>query len=203
MPPFLTHAWEAMDERCTKYQYLQPRLTTVRSEATAREDDQISKELMSKKIEIPIPAIGVDLGAYFQNLVNDEFSGVVNVDAVAQSNPAVLDNIQIGDVTVDGDVVTVEYEYEYSAYLGCKDMDCSAADDNSVNGHQPPMFGSLIVTNPGNLDQRLTSSDFKENKWIRNRFIGRLANWSRLCQILVAVVLLTVKRISGWVEPAR
>ena len=104
--------------------------------ATASEDDQISKKLMSKKIEIPISAIGVDLGAYFQILVNDEFSGALNVDAVAQSDRAVLDNIQIGDVTVDGHVVTAEYEYEDSAYLGCKDMDWSAADDNSVNGHQ-------------------------------------------------------------------
>ena len=87
--------------------------------ATASEDDQISKELMSKKIEIPISAIGVDLGAYFQILVNDEFSGALNVDAVAQSDRAVLDNIKIGDVTVDVHVVTVEYDYEYSAYLGC------------------------------------------------------------------------------------
>lgn len=45
-----------------------------------------------------------------------------------------IDEVAVNYVEVDGDEVVVHFEFEYSAYYGCKDMDGSDSDTGFVNG---------------------------------------------------------------------
>ena len=88
------------------------------------------------QIKIAIPSDEVDLVDYFEQLLEDEFREVLDFDVVAQSHRAVLDEVRVTDVTVMPDGIEIEYSFQYSAYLGCRDMTMEDGETSSVVGQK-------------------------------------------------------------------
>lgn len=86
------------------------------------------------QIKVVIPSGDVDLVDYFKQLLEDEFSGALDFDVVAQSDRAVLDEVCVTGVTVMPDGIEVEYSFQYSAYLGCRDVNWVDGESSSVVG---------------------------------------------------------------------
>lgn len=91
----------------------------------------------NKLIRVPIPPSGTDLVEYFNDQLKTGFSGALDFDIVAQrGDRAVLDDQRITEVTVQGNEIEVEYEFEYSAYAGCRDMNWADGETSSVVGQR-------------------------------------------------------------------
>jgi hypothetical protein len=73
-------------------------------------------------ITVPIPEDETDLIAYFEDQLDSAFRDALNFDVVRQRDRAVLDDVRITDVTITEIGVEVSYEIQFSAYLGCRDM---------------------------------------------------------------------------------
>ena len=62
----------------------------------------------------------------------DEYYLALEIDASQFSDRAVIDDIRITEIKVDADLVTVHYEFDYSSYYGCDDMN-SADTEYDLN----------------------------------------------------------------------
>ena len=88
----------------------------------------------SQAIRIPIPPGGTDLRPYFYAIRNGDFKEALDLDVIARSDGATLDEIEINEVTVDADVVEVNYTLSFSAYLGCSDRTWADVESGRVYG---------------------------------------------------------------------
>ena len=88
----------------------------------------------SQAIRIPIPPGGTDLTPYFYAIRNGDFKDALDLDVIARSDGATLDEIEINEVTVDADVVAVNYTLSFSAYLGCSDRTWADVESGRVYG---------------------------------------------------------------------
>lgn len=116
---------------------------------------QINK---APEIRIPIPEEGTDLKQYFQGLAPHVFKDAIDLDVVAMADRAVLDEIEIDNVTLDGEHIEVEYTIRFSAYLGCKDQNWDATESNSVCGCQQSNAWSFARHIP--CEPRTTAEEF-------------------------------------------
>ena len=94
---------------------------------------------MPDLVRVPIPKSDdpedrPDLVAYFQDLTDEEFGSVLDLEVEELDDRAQVENISVKDVNADGDDVSITYELEFSAYYGCKDMDYSDTDERVVRG---------------------------------------------------------------------
>ena len=60
------------------------------------------------------------------------FWGAMDLDASQFDDRANVDGVTITEVEVDETTVAIHYEYHYSAYYGCRDMDYSDTVEESV-----------------------------------------------------------------------
>jgi len=60
------------------------------------------------------------------------FSEAMDLDASQFDDRATVDKVSISDVTVDGETVVIQYEYDYSAYYGCRDMNHANTSDEEI-----------------------------------------------------------------------
>lgn len=73
-----------------------------------------------------------DLVKYFNKQLKDQFRGTLDLDL--QGDREIVDEMNVTRVEADSDGITVEYNIEYSAYLGCRDQNYADNDDRHVEG---------------------------------------------------------------------
>ena len=88
---------------------------------------------------------------------------------------ATLDEIEINEVTVDADVVEVNYTLSFSAYLGCSDRTWADVESGRVYGMKRGMPGSSNDTHLTNRARPPMSSRSKNNIAKRNAVVMRRA----------------------------
>jgi hypothetical protein len=62
----------------------------------------------------------------------DLFSDAMDLDASQIDDRATVHRVTITDVEVDAKNVTIDYEYEFSAYYGCRDMNYAGTSDGDT-----------------------------------------------------------------------
>ncbi|MEJ8675537.1 hypothetical protein [Chromobacterium amazonense] len=62
----------------------------------------------------------------------DEFCRAMDLDASCYDERATLDQTTITDVEIDQDTVSIWYEFSYSAYYGCRDMNLAGTSDGDT-----------------------------------------------------------------------
>lgn len=62
----------------------------------------------------------------------DLFSGAMDLDASQIDDRATVHDVTITDVEVDKESVAIHYEYDFSAYYGCRDMNYAGTSDEDV-----------------------------------------------------------------------
>src|SRR5471032_2188403 len=98
---------------------------------------------METHVSIPAPDLSdddneVDLIEYVgEHLGNDsdgwnEFIRALDVAPDHDDSRVSLAGVEITDVSVDGDSVTITYDVEFFAYYGCRDVDGSYVNDALV-----------------------------------------------------------------------
>ena len=90
--------------------------------------------MSQEPIRITIPPDDTNLVEYFQGELKSDFTKALDFDIVAQSDRATLDDVEVSGVTVTGDQIEVEYSFDYSAYLGCRDANWADTETSSVCG---------------------------------------------------------------------
>ncbi len=90
--------------------------------------------MSQEPIRITIPPDDTNLVEYFQGELKSDFTEALDFDIVAQSDRATLDDVEVIGVTVTGDQIEVEYSFDYSAYLGCRDANWADTETSSVCG---------------------------------------------------------------------
>lgn len=90
----------------------------------------------TKPIRVPIPPPGTDLVDYFNEQLDSDFRDTLDFDVVAQRDRAQLDDYCVTGVDLRDGEVEVEYEFEFSAYLGCRDANWGDTESSSVVGHE-------------------------------------------------------------------
>lgn len=60
------------------------------------------------------------------------FSEGMDLDVSQLDDRATVDDISITDVEICGETVVIHYEYDFSAYYGCRDMNYADTSDGDV-----------------------------------------------------------------------
>jgi hypothetical protein len=89
---------------------------------------------MQVEILVEIPDDETDLVDYFQNQLDSDFRDALDFDVIAQGDRVVLDEVKITTVALTNFEIEVEYELEFSAYLGCRDANWADTESSSVAG---------------------------------------------------------------------
>ncbi len=92
---------------------------------------------MSKEVRIPVPAAGsaesLDLVAWFQTRV-DALSAALDLVVAEFDKKAQIDNIQIDEIDVHDNAVTVTYQLAFSASYTCSGIDYAGTHQRTVTG---------------------------------------------------------------------
>lgn len=102
---------------------------------------------MAEFIRIPVPAEydedpdDFDLNEYVEGFIHDDGSGMLGAALdfgadLADDSRITLSAIQVEDVAVMGDLISVECSVEYSAYYGCDDMDGAFEGEATATGRR-------------------------------------------------------------------
>ncbi|RYD76054.1 MAG: hypothetical protein EOP84_17420 [Verrucomicrobiaceae bacterium] len=78
------------------------------------------------RVQIPVPnedGDEIDLAAFFAEQLDGQFKETLDYEVAEYDERATIDEIEITEVEVAGDQITVQYSISYSAYYGCKDQD--------------------------------------------------------------------------------
>ncbi len=62
----------------------------------------------------------------------DLFSSAMDLDASQIDDRATVHEVTITDVEIDEESIVIHYEYEFSAYYGCRDMNYEGVSDEEV-----------------------------------------------------------------------
>lgn len=62
----------------------------------------------------------------------DLFSGALEIDTSHLDDRATVDDVRITEINVDKQTVVIRYEYDYSVFYGCRDMDGGDTEDDLV-----------------------------------------------------------------------
>lgn len=62
----------------------------------------------------------------------DLFSSAMDLDASQFDDRATVHEVTITEVEIDDESVAIHYEYEFSAYYGCRDMNHEGTSDEDV-----------------------------------------------------------------------
>lgn len=62
----------------------------------------------------------------------DLFSGAMDLDVSQFNDRATVQDVTITEVEIDEESVAINYEYNFSAYYGCRDMNHDGTSDEDV-----------------------------------------------------------------------
>lgn len=97
-------------------------MKTIVIEFPADADGEEIKEILFERIDELRPAM--------------DFSDAMRVDR------AEVDSVELDEIDFDGDGVSIEYSYEYSAYYGCDDANVIDGDSGVIIGRR---VGNTLV----------------------------------------------------------
>jgi len=89
----------------------------------------------------PKPKLLIDIPSYIKDdekLADwvcenpDLFSEAMDLDASQLDDRATVHEVTITDVEVDEETVAIHYEYDFSAYYGCRDLNYAGTSDEDV-----------------------------------------------------------------------
>ena len=86
------------------------------------------------KIELEEAGLVEALLEYLNNNT-DAIASALKFDAADRSQRAVVDEIEIKAIHLGpGNEIEIDYEYEWSAYHGCKDINDGGTEQNTIKG---------------------------------------------------------------------
>ena len=111
-------------------------------------------------IDIPSYIDGNDKLAEWIQDNSELFWSAMDLDVSQHDDRATIDDVTITEVKIDEKTVVIHYEYEYSAYYGCRDMNYSDTAEENVIFGQRQGSNKLLFEKFTPIERRSTNEEF-------------------------------------------